>query len=318
MQTAILEAHQIDEAVLLLKNGELVALPTETVYGLAADAANEAAIKKIFEVKCRPTSHPLILHIDSHAKLDHWAKDISIYAHKLAEKFWPGPLTMVLNKNDNISDIITGGLKTVAIRVPNHSIMLEVINKLNSAIVAPSANSHQKTSPTKAIHVLKDLGGKIPAIMNGGMSLIGIESTIIDLTKDIPTILRYGAITKEMIERVLHREIECPSSHHERVSGNMKNHYQPEKPLFLLYTHQIESLSSQEEGILIMHYSPLSKKDTFTYYQMPQNKEEYAKNLYSALHDIDTMSVGKIFVERPPDSIEWRDVVDRLVKASVK
>ncbi|MBY0534095.1 MAG: threonylcarbamoyl-AMP synthase [Rickettsiaceae bacterium] len=318
MKTKILKINQIDEAVDLLKNGELVALPTETVYGLAADARNEIAIQKIFDAKGRPQDHPLILHIDSYKKLDDWTQNVSTYAQKLAEHFWPGPLTIVLNKNNNVGDIITGGLKTIAIRVPGHPIILEVIKKLGNGIVAPSANAHKRISPTKSMHVLKTLDGKISAILEGGMSSIGIESTIIDMTKDVPSILRYGAITKEMLEEVMQLEIKCPINHNEKVSGNMKNHYQPERPLFLISTDQIESLSSKEGYSAIMHYSNISKKDGFAYYQMSQDKEQYAKHLYSVLHDIDSIGVDKIFVEKPPELVEWRDVNDRLLKASVK
>ena len=318
MQTKIIKSDQIDEAVDLLRNGELVALPTETVYGLAADAANEAAIQKIFDVKGRPRNHPLILHIHSYENLDYWAQNISIYAQKLVESFWPGPLTIVLNKKNNVSHIITGGLNTVAIRVPKHPVILKVIDKLGNGIVAPSANLHQKTSPTKPIHVLNTLNGKIPAILDGGMSSVGIESTVIDMTKDVPTILRYGIITKEMIEEVLQLKINSPINHNEKISGNMKNHYQPEKPLFLISTNQIEYLSSEEVDCAIMHYSDISKKDGFIYYKMSQSKEQYAKHLYNALHEIDNMGVDKIFVEKPPELVEWRDVNDRLLKASVK
>lgn len=318
MHTKILNHDQIDEAVCLLKNGELVALPTETVYGLAADATNEAAIKKIFEVKNRPSNHPLILHIASDETLEYWAQNISLSARKLIARFWPGPLTLVLHKTNNVSDLITGGLATVAIRVPNHPIILDVMNKLGNGIVAPSANAHQKTSPTQPIHVLKTLDGKIPAVLDGGVASVGLESTIIDMTKDIPTILRYGAITKTMIEEVLGQEVACPINHNEKVSGNMKNHYQPEKPLYLVFTHEIESLSSTEGKSAIMHYSNITKKDGFMYYQMPGTKEQYAQALYSALHEIDSMAVDKIFVERPPQSTSWSDVNDRLLKASMK
>lgn len=318
MQTKILSSNQIDEAVSLLKNGELVALPTETVYGLAASAKNQSAIKKIFDVKGRPSCHPLILHIDSFESLSYWAQGITVHTRKLAENFWPGPLTIVLNKSENVSDVITGGLKTIAIRVPDHSLTLSVINKLGDGVVAPSANAHQKTSPTKPMHVLKTLNGKISAILDGGISSIGLESTIIDMTKKVPTILRYGAITKEMIENVLKLDVACPSIHNEKVSGNMQNHYQPDKPLFLLSADQIESLSFVEGCCAILHYSSIPKLDNFIYYKMPKNKEAYAKHLYSALHEVDNMVVNKIFVEKPPQLIAWNDVNDRLVKASIK
>lgn len=318
MQTKILKAYQINKAVDLLKKGELVALPTETVYGLAADAYNEIAVQKIFIAKGRPLNHPLIVHIDAYEKLEDWTKDVSIHAQKLAEHFWPGPLTIILKKKNDISDLITAGLNTIAIRVPQHPIMLEVINKLGNGIVAPSANFHQKTSPTKPIHVLKTLDGKIAAVFDGEMSSIGIESTIIDMTKDIPAILRYGVITKKMIESVLKLEIKCPINHNEKISGNMKDHYQPEKPLFLLSLDQIEMLSKEEVNVAVIHYSKLSRNDNFIYYQMPQDKAQYAQNLYSTLHDIDSTGVEKILVERPPNSTEWNDIIDRLVKASVK
>lgn len=318
MQTKIIKSDKIDKAVDLLKNGELVALPTETVYGLAADATNEAAIQKIFAVKGRPRNHPLILHIHSYKNLDYWAQNISIYAQKLVKSFWPGPLTIVLNKKNNVSNIITGGLDTIAIRVPKHPLILNVIDKLGNGIVAPSANLHQKTSPTKPIHVLQSLNGKIPAILDGGMSSIGIESTIIDMTKNVPSILRYGIITKEMIEEVLQLNIKSPIKHNEKISGNMKNHYQPEKPLFLISTNQIECLSSKEGDCAIMHYSDISKKDGFIYYKISQNKERYAKHLYNALYEIGNMGVKKIFVEEPPLLLEWSDINDRLIKASTK
>lgn len=318
MQTKLLKKNQINKAVDLLRQGELVALPTETVYGLAADAHNEIAIKKIFSAKGRPSDHPLILHIDSLKKINDWAKNISIHTQTLADNFWPGPLTMILTKQNHISSVITGGLDNIAIRIPNHPVTLEVINKLGNAIVAPSANSYQKISPTKPIHVLKTLEGKIAAVLDGGISSIGIESTIIDMTGPIPIILRPGAITKEMIENVLKIEIKCPSKHNQKVSGNMENHYQPEKPLFLLSIDEIEHIAQKQNELAIMYYSNISKNSNSIYYRMPKNKIKYAKNLYNALHEIDNTDAKKILVEMPPSHNEWADIIDRLVKASKK
>ena len=318
MQTKILKSYQIEEAVNLLRNGEIIALPTETVYGLAADASNDHAIHKIFIAKDRPLDHPLIVHIDAFDKANFYAENISAEAKKLAENFWPGPLTMILMKRKRISNLITAGLNTIALRVPNHSLTLEIIRKLGNGIVAPSANAHKKTSSTKPLHVLKTLGGKIAGVVDGGAYTIGIESTIIDMTKEIPVILRPGSITTEMIENVLKMKIECPFNHNERVSGNMKIHYQPEKPLFLLPLDQIESFSKKEDNIAIMHYSKISKSRDAIYYKMSKNKREYANSLYDTVHLIDNTNVDKILVETPPNLSEWSDIHDRLLKASKK
>jgi len=318
METKMIKPHQVDEVVDLLKKGELVALPTETVYGLAADAQNEAAVQKIFIAKGRPSDHPLIVHIDSFENIETFAQNVSLQAKKLADHFWPGPLTMVLHKQSCVSDTITAGLHTVAIRVPHHPIFLEVIKKLGNGIVAPSANSYQKTSPTSPVHVLKTLAGKIAAVVDGGPCSVGIESTIVDMTKDIPIILRPGAITQKMIQDVLNVKVEAPVSHREKVSGNMENHYQPEKPLFLLSIDQIHNLVKTEKNIAVMHYSDMPKLDHVFYYQMPQDKSEYTKNLYSAFYHIDNTDVEKVFVEMPPCTLEWVDVLDRLAKACKK
>lgn len=318
MQTKLLTINQIDEAVALLKSGQLVALPTETVYGLAADACNPDAIKKVFVAKGRPCDHPLILHIDSFDKVYHWAEDISENAKLLADHFWPGPLTMILKKKAHVDPLITGGLNTLAIRVPHHPVMVSVIKKLGTALVAPSANAYKKISPTKPDHVLKTLDGKIAAIVDGGASSVGIESTIIDMTKDIPVILRFGAITVEMIEAILKIKIEAPVSHNEKVSGNVKDHYQPEKPLLLLSLAQIDALIKQDSENAVIYYSDFFKGAAGKLYKMPFSKTEYAQKLYDVLHQADNAPVDKILVEMPPNLPEWADVIDRLIKASQK
>ncbi len=318
IKTKILTALHIDEAVALLKNGEVVALPTETVYGLAADAKNVEAINKIFISKGRPSEHPLIVHIDTLDRVGEWTENISEDAKKLAKHFWPGPLTMIFTKKNSVSSLITGGLSTVAVRIPNHPIALEIIKKLGNGIVAPSANAHKKTSPTQAEHVLKTLDGKIAAIVDGGTCSIGIESTIIDMSKEVPVILRPGAITQEMIEKVLGIAIESPLKHNEKVSGNMEFHYQPEKPLYIMTRDHIEKLLPTEDALAIMHYSNLHQSKNITYYAMPTEKTLYAQALYATLHTIDSTDVKKIIVEKPPFLSEWSDINDRLIKASSK
>lgn len=318
METKFLKADQINQAVSLLKDGEIVAVPTETVYGLAADALNENAIAKIFQAKNRPADHPLILHIQSHSQINDWAINISEDAKKLAQHFWPGPLTMILQKNNRVSSLITGGLDTVGLRVPDHPVALALIKKLGNGIVAPSANAHKKTSPTKPEHVLKTLDGKIAAIIDGGPCSVGIESTIIDMTKPIPVIVRPGAITAKMIKAVINKTVKCPLKHSQKVSGNMEIHYQPDKPLLILPLDAIEKKLATERSVAIMHYSEIAHHKNATYYKMPQNKNEYAKILYQTLYTIDTTDVDTILVEIPPMSAEWSDINDRLSKASFK
>jgi L-threonylcarbamoyladenylate synthase len=316
--TQILTISRIKDAVALLKNGQIVAIPTETVYGLAADATNDEALRKIFVAKGRPMNHPLIVHIESFDKVSYWAKSVPKNAKILAKHFWPGPLTMIFHKRKAVSSLITGGLNTVALRVPNHPLALEIIKKLGTGIAAPSANAHKKTSPTKPEHVLKTLTGKIAAIVDGGDCSVGIESTIVDMTKEVPIILRPGAITADMIEKVLNIKVEQPLIHAEKVSGNMKVHYQPEKPLFVLSKKEIELATQKKQNVAVMHHSIIDGSPNARLYQMPFKKSEYAKKLYEMLHHIDGTDVEKILVETPPNSNEWDDINDRLFKASSK
>lgn len=318
MITKIIRSDPVDEAVSLLKKGEVVAVPTETVYGLAADAKNDLAVKKIFNVKNRPSDHPLIVHIEKADSAVEWADSIPAAFYKLAANFWPGPLTVILPKRNSVSDIITGGLDTVALRVPNHPTTLKIIEKIGNGIVAPSANAHKKTSPTKPEHVLRSLEGKICAVIDGGMCAIGLESTIIDLTQKTPRILRFGAITADMIEKVLGTNVESPASHKDRVSGNMKIHYQPNKPLFLVSISELEEVLQKNSKVAVIHYSDVSKVNYTYYYKMSENKDEYARDLYNALHLVDGYDIAEIFVEKPPLLPEWSDVNDRLIKASFK
>lgn len=320
MKTLLLKSSQIDEAVALLKKGEVVAIPTETVYGLAADATNSQAISKIFLAKGRPLDHPLIVHLDAFDKVIDFAEEIPASAKKLADHFWPGPLTMIFKKRKTVSNLITADLDTVALRIPNHDVTIELIKRLGTAVVAPSANAHKRTSPTKPEHVLKTLSGKISAIIDGGSCSIGLESTIIDMTKSIPTILRPGGITCSMIEDVLGFKIENKQKHKERVAGNMDVHYQPEKPLFLMSIDEITKQLEIDHNCAVLHYSLIvkAKYKNILFYKISENKVEYAQALYEALYAIDTKDIDKILVEIPPYLHEWSDVHDRLLKASSK
>ena len=314
----MLKADQINEAVTLLKNGEIIAIPTETVYGLAADATNDEALRKIFAAKNRPLGHPLIVHIESFDKVTDWAEHIPKNAEILAKEFWPGPITMIFQKRKTVSDLITGGLDTVALRVPNHPIALEIIRKLKKGLAAPSANTHKKLSPTKPEHVLKKLKGKIAAVLDGGVCGVGIESTIIDITKETPIILRPGAVTANAIEKALNTKVDQPFNHCEKVSGNMNVHYQPNKPLLVLPKKELELKLKSEKNIAIIHHSIIENLSSAKLYQMPTTKAEYAKKLYEILHHVDETNVRKIFVEEPPTSNDWDCINDRLKRASSK
>lgn len=321
--TEILDIQNIkhrQRACLLLSEGELVAIPTETVYGLAADARQKEAIGKIFQVKNRPSNHPLIVHIDSVDALSCWAREVPKEALLLANKFWPGPLTLVLKKCPSILDEVSKGLDTVALRVPDEPLLREILRSLNTGLVAPSANPHKKLSPTSAIQVYQGLKDKIPMILDGGLCKVGIESTIVDLTQANPVILRKGPITKKQLEQVLQREVLCPQEHNIRSPGNMKEHYQPHTRSRLAFADEIErsvnnTLSEKNIGYVI--YSVFEKVfASERVIQLSSNKAKYTSRIYEALYRLDQMGLDEIIIEMPPSDEEWDDVRDRLLKAT--
>lgn len=324
LQTKILKAQNeqdIITVISLIKDGQLVAIPTETVYGLAADAKNVDAVKKIFIAKNRPSNHPLIVHIASFEKLSDWAKDIPVIAKTLADNFWPGPLTLVLSKRDFVDDIITGGLPTVALRVPANHTLLKILTDLDTGLAAPSANMHKKISPTTSQHVMQGLSGRIAAILDSDSCQVGIESTILDITQSVPKILRHGPITKAMIEEVLQISIDAPDEHSEKISGNMKQHYQPNTKSRLMSLNEIQktiSLQKNSDKLFgVMHYSDLKYDNkNLVVKKMPKDKSDYASCMYDALHYLDTMNVDTILIESIQQQDDWKDVLDRLKKAT--
>ena len=316
MQTRLLPATDIDTAVMLLRQGEVVALPTETVYGLAADATNEQAIEKVFQAKGRPSDHPLIVHVGALDAVQNWAADMPDHARLLAQHFWPGPLTMVFRKKPAVSTMITGGLDTVAVRMPDHPLTLAILQKLNRAVVAPSANAHTKTSPTRAEHVLKTLSGRIAAVIDGGECQVGIESTIVDLTASEPVILRPGAITQAMMAQILDTEVSQPTSHNVKVAGNMRQHYQPEKPLHIRPLPALAALAESGGNIAIVHHSDLGPAGNWDSYRMPADIAGYARLLYATLYAIDASAVDTIYLEALPDTPDWAALNDRLKRAA--
>lgn len=296
----------IDEAVRTLKQDLLVAIPTETVYGLAARASSPNAIKKIFIIKGRPTEHPLILHIAKIQDLPLWSSELSNDAHVLAEKYWPGPLTLVVRRNNKVCDEITGGRDTVAIRCPSHPITTELLIRLGDAIVAPSANRFGKVSPTSALHVAEDFGDEINVILDGGECSIGVESTIVDCTTNPPQILRAGAITAEKIQ------IECgitvaTASGESRASGMLEKHYAP--------NCTVELVSDRKDAETRL--SQLNRDGrSGEIIDFGADLEMYAHELYSRLRDADKRLIDVVIAVKPSMSGIGIAINERLKKAS--
>lgn len=310
----------IKDAATSLIDGNLVAFPTETVYGLGADASNKKAVARIYEAKGRPTNHPLIVHISSIDKLDKWAKVIPGYAIKLARNFWPGPMTLVLPKTDLAKDFITGGQDNVGIRVPEHSVALALIKEFEArggyGIAAPSANRFGKVSPTSADDVKNELSNYLsPAdlILDGGASLVGLESTIINCTKTTPIILRPGAITAAMINDLLGIRISVISKDYSdkiRSPGLLESHYSPIAKVFL------SGNPSAGDGFIAL--SQYQTPEGVIRLISPMNNEEYARTLYQGLRLADSKKLTKVFVVAPTGDDIAVAICDRLKKAAHK
>jgi L-threonylcarbamoyladenylate synthase len=317
--------HSLTQAVSLLQKGECVALPTETVYGLAADATDIIAVNKIFEAKGRPKNHPLIVHIPDVTHLEKWAKSIPNNAYKLAKLFWPGPLTLLLKKADHVPYEVTGGLDTIALRVPAHPIFLQVLAKLNKGLAAPSANRYKQLSPTIAEQVMQGLHGRIAAILDGGSCEHGLESTILDLVSEKPRILRAGPVTQQQLEMAVGHSVDAPKSHSEVVPGNVKAHYQPNTPLRMVSSKKLLSeinILNQNNCHFIVWSElmieqckkaniPISK-----WSNLENNAASFGKKLYVTLYQIDKSCPTQIIIEQPPQSDAWAAVNDRLSRAA--
>ena len=304
----------LKDAAKSLHDGFLVAFPTETVYGLGADATNENAVSRIFEIKGRPLDHPVIVHINSTEQIEHWAVNVPKYAYALADKYWPGPMTLILNRSSNAKDWITGGQNTVGIRIPNHEIallLLEEFKKIGSgAIAAPSANKFGKVSPTSYKHVKEELSEDLSAndlILDGGISSIGIESTIIDCTQDQPKILRPGFITNKMIEETTGL-ILSDAITNIRVSGSFKSHYAPKAKVLLDVEPQ------PGDGFIALE--EFATPPDVNRLIAPKNVEEFAQNLYFAFRAADEKKLARIVVRQPLGDHLALAIRDRLQKAS--
>ncbi len=302
---------EVRRAAQILRAGGLVAFPTETVYGLGADASSAKAIARLYEVKRRPAEHPVIVHFASSDLAFEWAKDVPDSAHTLASKFWPGPLTLILKRSPKARDFVTGGQDTVGLRVPSHPIAHELLKEFGGAIAAPSANRFGKVSPTTAAHVREDLGGDVDLVLEGGPSEVGIESTIVDLSGETAVLLRPGAITRAQIEKIVQLEDRKSSVRH---SGGLERHYAPRTPARLVPTHALDKEIGKGQSVAVLAFSRPDERVDF-WLRMPRDPQAYAQKLYAALRELDSAECEQILVEAPPETAEWAAVRDRLKRA---
>ena len=299
------KVSNIAEAAKIIRAGGLVIMPTETVYGLAADALNEEAVEKIFAAKSRPEENPLIVHIHEVEMLEVLTSEVPEEALRLAERFWPGPLTLVLPKSENISKRVTGGLDTVAVRMPAHPVALSLIKRADRPIAAPSANPFMGLSPTRVEHLDPKLVKAVDLVLDGGPSRIGLESTVVDCTAGHVQILRPGGISRGAIEAALGTRLLSPPTTGHRSPGMYARHYAPRATVKL-----VESLAANQPGLT------LETPQTPRQIKMPNDPRAYSATLYDALHRLDRLRVKTIYVQQPPAEPEWEAVLDRLTKAS--
>ncbi len=315
----------LERAAAMLHAGEVVAFPTETVYGLGADATNHSAVQRIFDAKGRPGNNPLIVHVLDAKSARRWAREWPADAQRLAERFWPGPLTMILPAADGLSSQALAGGTTVGLRAPDHPVALKLLETCGLPLAAPSANRSGNLSPVDAQHVMDDLGSRIAGVLDGGPCHVGLESTVLDLTGKTPVILRPGMITQTMIEetighpvRLAEHMVEQGSSASLKSPGLLSRHYAPRVPLRI---KSREEISSAPQGIarLLVEARDLNTQTTDNpdVYHLGNTAEEFASQLYRVLWVCQSSGVAEIWVEIPPDAHEWTAVRNRLRRACV-
>lgn len=325
MKPIFADRDAIDRAAHLLKQGRLVAFPTETVYGLGADASNPDAVRGIFAAKGRPSDHPLIVHIADAAAMSDWAAFVPEAATRLAAHFWPGPLALVLKKKARVPLAVTGGQDTVALRMPNHPVALQLLQTFGGGIAAPSANRFCRISPTQATHVADELGDTVDMILDGGACQVGVESTIVDLSGDKPRLLRPGQISQAAIEAVLQTGLLMPPTVGQsapRAPGMMAVHYAPVTTALLCpsgrLAERLQNLIADGKKIgLLAYHADITETPQVRVIQMPEQAADYAQALYASLRGLDQLRLDLILVEQPPGTEAWRAVNDRLGKATV-
>jgi L-threonylcarbamoyladenylate synthase len=306
---------EVRHAAQILGRGGLVAFPTETVYGLGADASSAEAVARLYRVKRRPADHPVIVHFGSAAAAFTWAREIPDAARKLAKRFWPGPLTLVLKRSEKAKDFVTGGQDTVGLRVPAHPVAQEFLKAFNGAIAAPSANRFGLVSPTTAAHVRDDLGSEVDLVLEGGPTEVGIESTIVDLSTGAPALLRPGRISRQDLETVLNTKVEEKSEASPRHSGGLERHYAPRTSARLVPSYNLDKeIARLKRKVAVLAFSRPDEGVDY-WLRMPRDPWSYAQKLYGALRELDTAGCEQILVEAPPEAPEWAAVRDRLRRA---
>ncbi|MBI4192800.1 MAG: threonylcarbamoyl-AMP synthase [Betaproteobacteria bacterium] len=311
----------IDKAVAILKRGGLVAFPTETVYGLGADAANPDAIGKLYAAKGRPADHPVIVHLAEVAQLPQWVREVTPAAQKLAQKFWPGPLTLILKRAPGVSDAVTGGQDTVGLRIPSHPVAHALLEKFGGGIAAPSANRFGRVSATTAQHVMQEFGDSVDLVLDGGQSEVGIESTIVDATGARPVLLRPGHVSAREIEQTAGVPLAAPHGGSPRAPGTLAAHYAPATPLMImegdLLLELAASLPRQGKRVAVLARSALQPLlSGLTWIAAPHDTNAYAHDLYANLRALDAAGCDAILVEKLPQQPEWAAVNDRLDRAA--
>lgn len=323
-----LEQHaEVEAAARLLRAGGVVAFPTETVYGLGADASSPEAVRRIFAIKGRPADHPLIVHIGHFAQLSNWAREVPNPAWRLAERFWPGPLTLILPRRAHVPDVVTGGQDSVGLRVPDHPLALELLRAVGPehGLAAPSANRFGRISPTRAQHVHEELGKAVDMVLDGGPCRVGLESTIVSLVGGRPWLLRpggipAGALEEELGMRLAQDDPQCPPV---RASGGLPSHYAPATPLEVcsgeaLWLRASElSMQGKRIAVLALTNAPSAIDSARMFcFQMPSQAADYGRALYDTLRRADAARFDRLLVEAPPEEGAWHAVADRLGRAA--
>ena len=306
-------SSDVSRAAQILRAGGLVAFPTETVYGLGADASSAEAVARLYAAKGRPADHPVIVHFATAESAFSYAREVPPEARKLAERFWPGPLTMVLKRSPKAKDFVTGGQDSVGLRVPSHPVAQALLREFGGGVAAPSANLFGSVSATTAAHVRDGIDADL--VLDGGPSDVGIESTIVDVTSGV-TLLRPGRISREEIEKELNVNVKSPGAGSPRHSGGLERHYAPRTPALLVPMHALDAeIARRGASVAVLAFSRPDERVDF-WIRMPRDPAAYAQKLYAALRELDSAGCATILIEAPPEGEEWTAVRDRLQRAA--